>query len=231
VNRAFRKRVEKLRESVRATSVGLSGVQKAAFDLYEEHYQVTLQCLAQLSSDNALQVAQELTAKLALACQRAEQLSQQMSPGSASRMHCGQGCSWCCYKQIRISPLDAIAAASADLTSTFEYPLPVHPSGAQPCPLLREGRCSVYQARPIVCRAFHSFDSEQCRQGQSKPPMDLEVYGLIGIPQEAALEALADLGLDRSPVLLGEAVSYLRKDFENGLRRWLSGGALVPASS
>ena len=33
-----------------------------------------------------------------------------------------------------------------------------------PCPLLMEGRCSIYPVRPLVCRAMHTFNAEACEQ-------------------------------------------------------------------
>jgi len=34
----------------------------------------------------------------------------------------------------------------------------------QPCPLLEEDKCLVYPWRPLMCRAMHSLDREQCHR-------------------------------------------------------------------
>jgi Fe-S-cluster containining protein len=33
-----------------------------------------------------------------------------------------------------------------------------------PCPLLMDGKCSIYPVRPLVCRAMHTFNAEACEQ-------------------------------------------------------------------
>ena len=33
-----------------------------------------------------------------------------------------------------------------------------------PCPLLKDGKCLVYDVRPVACRSVLSTDSECCRQ-------------------------------------------------------------------
>jgi len=32
-----------------------------------------------------------------------------------------------------------------------------------PCVFLEEGKCSVYQARPSICRAWNAFDAAECQ--------------------------------------------------------------------
>lgn len=227
MNRTFRKRVERLLEAPRPRSLGMSGLQKAAHELFEFQYRQTLQSLAKLTPETALKVTQEMVADLYRATQKAWEMGCQLAPSAPTKMQCDRGCSWCCHKAVRISPLDAIGAAAARLDDRFDYT--VQENDRRPCPLLRDGRCSVYAERPVTCRAFHSWNSELCQQGQAKVPMDMGLFGITGIPQEGALEALHQAGLDRSPVILGEAVSHLRQDFEVTVRRWLSGGTLVPA--
>src|SRR5262249_4223157 len=38
-----------------------------------------------------------------------------------------------------------------------------------PCPLLVIGRCSVYDARPMICRAFGAVDGLRCPHGCEPP--------------------------------------------------------------
>jgi hypothetical protein len=37
-----------------------------------------------------------------------------------------------------------------------------------PCPMLRDGACSVYASRPIVCRTATSFDASSCERSYGK---------------------------------------------------------------
>jgi uncharacterized protein len=84
---------------------------------------------------------------------------------------CGAGCSFCCWltidvrahevfllvRQLRAhlsgESLTAIQAAALQRTATGR---------AQPCPLLSDGRCSVYATRPAACRRHHSRSVQSC---------------------------------------------------------------------
>ena len=48
-----------------------------------------------------------------------------------------------------------------------------------PCALLGDdGRCTVYEARPLRCRAFHSYSVDVCREaftGPTEPRPDINV--------------------------------------------------------
>lgn len=43
--------------------------------------------------------------------------------------------------------------------------LPTRNVPTPPCPLLRQGRCSVYAVRPLICRAWGAVESMQCPHG------------------------------------------------------------------
>ncbi len=47
------------------------------------------------------------------------------------------------------------------------------PGSRAPCVLLVDGRCSVYVARPAVCRKAHSLDVTACNAGSATIPQDL----------------------------------------------------------
>lgn len=96
---------------------------------------------------------------------------------------CPGGCARCCEEApaVPVSPLEALVVAEAvrrlaePLRSRLRWRLnevaarsagrAVPPAAAPgelslslglngPCPLLEQGRCAVYEARPLVCRAF-----------------------------------------------------------------------------
>jgi len=33
-----------------------------------------------------------------------------------------------------------------------------------PCPLLKDGRCSIYEARPLICRGYNSYSVSDCEK-------------------------------------------------------------------
>jgi hypothetical protein len=98
---------------------------------------------------------------------------------------CRPGCTPCCYNQVEVTPPEALligyfvaqnfsaedlVALKKKVTAACHRKLGKSKKklarlrAKLPCPLLVEGRCSVYQVRPLVCRAMHSFDAQVCAQ-------------------------------------------------------------------
>ena len=90
---------------------------------------------------------------------------------------CAQGCAHCCHIAVPISRAEAtfisehIHLETADIRvskrrdeGSFSY--------ATPCPFLRESECSIYEYRPMTCRAHFNFDIDEywCRcENWAKP--------------------------------------------------------------
>ncbi len=97
---------------------------------------------------------------------------------------CAQGCTACCHDNPRnltgvelrrlhdavmalpgagstMSKFSALAAQKADPEAWRKRGVP--------CPLLRDGRCSTYAARPVACRGFHALTPAQwCSPGHPR---------------------------------------------------------------
>jgi len=74
---------------------------------------------------------------------------------SADALTCAAGCSSCCVAQLSVSPVEAhaVGVAVANLPSDQRDALRERAASEDACALLdAEGRCSVYEARPLVCR-------------------------------------------------------------------------------
>lgn len=102
--------------------------------------------------------------------------------GATVRIACKDGCHYCCFIRANALAPEALAIA-AHIDATFEpeakyqilrsvesfierasrmtplerYLRPVL------CPLNKDGRCTVYEVRPMACRIHHSYSVEQCR--------------------------------------------------------------------
>lgn len=96
---------------------------------------------------------------------------------------CSAGCSHCCHVHAEATHAEVLAIARhlSDTRSASEVDAvaarlaeQVRVVGAMtyderwsakvPCALLAEdGRCSIYEVRPLRCRAFHSFSLDACR--------------------------------------------------------------------
>ena len=74
---------------------------------------------------------------------------------------CGPGCASCCHRRIEVFAVEAepiatelamLAARDPDLRARIRRQAD-DPEHSQICPLLVEDRCSVYDARPLICRS------------------------------------------------------------------------------
>ncbi|MBX3171841.1 MAG: YkgJ family cysteine cluster protein [Candidatus Eremiobacteraeota bacterium] len=234
MNRAFRKRLQRLADSPPAISHATE-LQATVDTLYAQQYLRTLAILQTLTSDNASSVAKNLAEALRQASDQAQQTAARLYPQAIQPIQCRSGCSWCCYEQLQVHILDAVAVA-ASLSSPLDYRLETRDSHEirrifRPCPFLSEEQtCTVYKHRPLPCRAHHSVDAERCRQAvenqdpERQVPMHIRYYSFPGLPQEATLKVFEEMGIDHRPVVLGLAVAALTRDFEKITADWLSGG-------
>lgn len=234
MNRAFRKRIQRLADSPPPISRATE-LQQTVDTLYAQQYLRTLAILQGLTPDNAGTIAIDLASTLQQASGEAQQTAARLYPQAIQQMQCRAGCSWCCYEQLQVHILDAVAVA-ASLSAPLDYQLETRTSSEvkrifRACPFLSEEKtCSVYEHRPLPCRAHHSVDVDRCRQAvenqdpERQVPMHIRTYSFAGLPQEATLKVFEELGIDHRPVILGLAVAALTRDFAGVSADWLAGG-------
>jgi len=105
---------------------------------------------------------------------------------------CRAGCAHCCSTAVDVQAHEVFFAAEfiqnnftpADLSSVIERTA-FHRSQRQglganarsqlnsPCPLLRDGRCSIYAGRPEACRAHHSNNAAACAAHATDPSIPI----------------------------------------------------------
>lgn len=133
---------------------------------------------------------------------------------------CSAGCSYCCHVHVDATEPEILAIAE-HLARTFrpdaiaalrlrlaEQVRRVDHLGDEerwdakiPCALLGEGgRCSIYEVRPLRCRAFHSCSVEPCREafagrGDAEPVPSPWLTRALDAVEEGYDEALAEAGL------------------------------------
>ncbi|MCK5445278.1 MAG: YkgJ family cysteine cluster protein, partial [Rhodospirillaceae bacterium] len=124
---------------------------------------------------------------------------------------CKAGCTSCCYQpEITITAIevfrlakfigaqfsdDQIADLIKTLPETLKLPLvPLDPTSWSQtvCPLLRDGVCSVYDARPLVCRGGNSYDDFDCEMAreQNRQHMIIRNYALQERAARLTIEVL-----------------------------------------
>jgi Fe-S-cluster containining protein len=158
---------------------------------------------------------------------------------------CRKGCAWCCHgTKIHINAHEAILLAKAvrprpDFHATHERVREaaaalrtLSPSerwtAQTACPLIGpEGACTVYDVRPVQCRACHSLDASACERGhhaQEPESMQMDVarsavYAAVGF---GVGQALAERHLDNRPLEFSNAV-LVALDEPDAAIRWARG--------
>ncbi len=82
---------------------------------------------------------------------------------------CKKGCSNCCHYVVTISEVEAQYIEQVTNKKRLKVPRGPGKFDGTPCPFLENGACSIYAARPFVCRRFHTFapTAEWCAPDKS----------------------------------------------------------------
>lgn len=153
---------------------------------------------------------------------------------------CARGCAMCCHLRVASTPAEVFGlaryirrqlapAALDDLvtriagTAARLHALPRERLLATnvPCPLLADGACSMYAARPFNCRAYHSLDVDACTASFNDPddaglkhPQSAMVARINEGVQQGLGEMLGQAGLDRSQYELVTALDEALSDHD-----------------
>ncbi|HEX2277447.1 MAG TPA: YkgJ family cysteine cluster protein [Candidatus Tectomicrobia bacterium] len=183
----------------------------------------------------------------AAALRLAEQVHGAMSAAidalpSKVRHACAPGCFFCCYLPVDVLAPEAFRVAAhlkqtrsagelAELVYRLGAPPGGHNPGTRPCVFLDQGRCSIYEVRPMVCRGYNSLSKERCEAFYHDTSVDLKgtkdrVAGDVAEAMEDGIIAgLNALGLDAQWYELSSAV--LRAlETTDGPERWARGEAV-----
>ena len=184
----------------------------------------------------------------------ASTMSERVSGGRRLPLACAAGCSYCCHSStvhastpeiLRIASwlkehrtADELAELQARSKEAAARIAPLDLGGRArekvACPLLDSvsGRCSVYDVRPISCRAYHSGSVEACKrahdEGEANPilPIDPPLFQVAHAHAFGMMTALASEGLDTGPYDLTAALPVvLESDLDE---RWLAGEKVLP---
>lgn len=95
------------------------------------------------------------------------------------QLACGADCAYCCYvprvlvtlpelariaERVHTWRVEEIEALKARLEAhILAQSSDVAPAARPPCALLVDRRCSVYDARPLVCRGEHAYNVQECK--------------------------------------------------------------------
>lgn len=154
-------------------------------------------------------------------------------------IECRAGCNACCYQNVEASIPEAIlvslqladpadprrAAVLETADAVARLSDDDRSRSGRPCPLLVDGKCSVYENRPLLCRATLSPCARHCYdalRGEGSP----EIYYVpqfFAVGDKDALRGICkDLGLQYDNVDLVQAVAAILRD-PSLVIRWAAG--------
>ena len=191
---------------------------------------------------NVLRANRQDTAVLALVRQVHDDMTATIEALPSKAQHaCAAGCDFCCYLPVDVLAPEAFRIAthleqtrSPEELATVVYRLGAqgqHDFGVRPCVFLANGRCSIYEVRPMVCRGYNSLSKERCEAYHHDASVDLKgtkdrVAGrLAEAMEDGVIAGLEALGLDAQWYELPSAV--LRAlETTDGPARWARGEAV-----
>ena len=203
----------------------------------------------------ALRSAADVPSLVLSACERLEPVAERLAQSAPPV--CARGCSWCCRGvkvEATVAEAFAVAAFLRDGRSEDEQAriardardraeatrhLDAAARWAQktPCVFLdtASGACTIYAARPFVCRSHASFDANACESAADDPSAEATVprhvvpAHVFGTAKTAVIAACEEAGLDARHFELASAVAVALGEPRTA-ERWLDGERLFDAA-
>lgn len=173
-----------------------------------------------------------------------DELTAKLSTRYASHLVCQAGCSGCCHHHLSVFPIEAdavreaIAALPEQDRSVIEQQarkVIEREAKGEPvaCPLLVENRCSIYEARPLICRTQGLpllLEAEDGEQEVDFCPLNFTAPDAVDDLDEDHLVPLDDLNLKLAIVNLQHCRENGIADEASGERRRMAEILIQPAS-
>ena len=151
---------------------------------------------------------------------------------------CKKGCHWCCHQAVYANSYELhflsekiksrfssekisnyIDASEAKFAVTSKMNEEEVSTYKAPCPLLENGACSIYDARPMACRIYLSINLETCLEFYRHPENKLNYPALIEFPlragrmmNEGFMAALKGVGIATAEFRLEDGLRIVLKN-------------------
>lgn len=101
---------------------------------------------------------------------------EEISAVIAPYVACRAGCTSCCHYAVHLYPLEAELIEKRTAHKRLAFPAPAGDFHGLPCPFLAQGRCGIYEDRPMSCRQHFALTNsaywcEPTRSDQIQLPM------------------------------------------------------------
>lgn len=116
------------------------------------------------------------------------QLADELLGAIAPFTPCRRGCSACCHYPVMVSEADVGIIERNTSNRRLPSPLPKADFMGTPCTFLRDGNCSIYAYRPLVCRMHVAFTqtSQWCAPEVSRT-QEMPLLRFSGIEEARSL--------------------------------------------
>lgn len=154
------------------------------------------------------------------------------------KVACFKGCHWCCHQAVFANSyeLHFLSEKIKEKFSTDEFAEILKKTEEKcsitskltedqilkyksPCPLLVEGACSTYSARPMACRIYLSTKLDTCLEFYNNPENETNFPALIDFPlragrmlNEGFRAALKEYGIETAEFRLEEGLRIVLKN-------------------
>ncbi len=163
-----------------------------------------------------------------------------LNPQLGLKPECGPGCSACCHQNVEVSIPEAILVSlqvadpadprreaileTSDAVRGLDQEARVRTR--LPCPLLVDDKCSVYENRPLLCRATLSPCAKACYDVFEGKATRLQIYcgpQFFALGDKDAMRGICkDLGLQYDDVDLLQTLAAILRD-PSTVVRWAAG--------
>ncbi|WP_157825845.1 YkgJ family cysteine cluster protein [Colwellia sp. Bg11-28] len=157
------------------------------------------------------------------------------------RFGCENGCSYCCTLRVEALAPEIFYIAkklkaylsNEQLTELVEN-LEDYSEKAKglsqiehqiTCPMLNDGKCTIYDFRPAMCRKFNSLDAEVCKDPFAVVPEHKGIAMKSAAKMHAVMAAYSNKKLSAVPHELGQALLVAITD-KNAEKRWFKGSTV-----
>jgi Fe-S-cluster containining protein len=151
---------------------------------------------------------------------------------------CKAGCSYCCSLRVAAVPAEIFLIARhlkqlpAEAQTEIIERLKIHAEAARglvtedhflPCPMLADGRCTIYAVRPAMCRKYLSMNVEECKKPDACAAEDREMAMMSSALIFGTGQAYSRAKLSNQIHELGQALLVALTD-PTAEDRWHRGG-------